>query len=59
MEEEVELKCPFCAEVISILVDPFISEQDFIEDCTVCCRPIQINLMCEDGAVSSIEVVQS
>ncbi len=49
--EEVErkFKCPHCFEKISMLLD--LSEngsQTYIEDCEVCCRPIQITFHIED-----------
>ncbi len=59
MEEELEISCPFCGESISIRVDVFIDRQDYIEDCSVCCRPIQISVMCEEGAVVSTEIGRS
>lgn len=39
-----KFKCPYCLERISMLLD--LSEngsQDYIEDCEVCCQPIQLN----------------
>jgi len=40
--EEHFFQCPYCWEEISMLLEPSISEQQYIEDCEVCCRPIQI-----------------
>ena len=37
---EAQISCPYCAEHLLILIDPFEREQEFIEDCQVCCRPI-------------------
>lgn len=37
---EKPLDCPFCGEPISVVVDHSIGEQEYIEDCQVCCRPI-------------------
>ena len=37
--------CPYCWQHISILLDTTIKEQSFIEDCEVCCNPIDINAM--------------
>ena len=34
--------CPHCGETISVLLDFSISDQEYIEDCEVCCRPIEI-----------------
>lgn len=38
--EEKTIVCPYCGEEIDVLVDASISEQEYIEDCQVCCRPI-------------------
>ena len=42
MNELMEHKdsCPYCGEVISVLIDSSVDEQEYIEDCQVCCRPI-------------------
>ncbi len=36
--------CPYCGEYISILLDTSVSEQNYVEDCQVCCRPINVAL---------------
>ena len=44
------INCPYCGEVIELLLDDSASEQDYYEDCAVCCRPIRIRLHVEiDG----------
>lgn len=35
-------QCPYCWEDISMILDPSISEQTYIEDCEVCCNPIEV-----------------
>jgi len=46
MSEQIEqsIGCPYCGETISILIDDSLSEQSYIEDCQVCCRPIDLNV---------------
>jgi len=56
MSEELEITCPFCTEPTVVVADMYISHQSFIEDCTVCCRPIEIQIFCEDGSLTSVEV---
>ncbi len=34
--------CPYCGETISSLLDLSETAQRYIEDCEVCCRPIEI-----------------
>lgn len=42
--------CPYCGEEILVIVDCSVAEQEYIEDCQVCCRPINfyININNED-----------
>jgi hypothetical protein len=45
-----DLSCPYCGESIEILVDASAGDQNYIEDCQVCCRPIGLNVRIdEDG----------
>ncbi len=41
---EKESYCPYCGENISLLIDCSIENQEYVEDCQVCCRPILINV---------------
>jgi len=59
MQEEAQIPCPFCGERIDILIDPSVERQTYIEDCSVCCRPIHIDVRCDDGAVISVETERS
>ena len=49
--------CPSCGEAIAVDVD--ISggdEQEYVQDCPVCCRPMDVFIRCEDGQVKGISV---
>lgn len=49
-ELETEVDCPYCGERISVLVDPSQALQEYTEDCSVCCRPIEFRVRFgEDG----------
>ena len=37
-------QCPYCGETIELLIDCSVAEQDYIEDCQVCCRPISVSV---------------
>lgn len=41
--EERDIDCPYCGENLSVGVDCSAGSHDFIEDCTVCCRPIELH----------------
>jgi hypothetical protein len=43
MLEDHALDCPYCGEPISVGVDCSAGSQDFIEDCTICCSPIEFH----------------
>lgn len=38
------VQCPYCWEEFEIAVDPSQEGQPFVEDCSVCCRPIVLNV---------------
>jgi hypothetical protein len=41
---EQSLRCPFCGELISVVVDHSLGDQEYVEDCQVCCRPIVLSI---------------
>lgn len=42
MLEFVTLHCPYCGESFESSVDLSGGDQDYVEDCAVCCRPINV-----------------
>ena len=34
-----------------MLLDPSVSSQTYVEDCEVCCNPIEISVRCEEQEV--------
>lgn len=40
--ESVFTECPYCGEQIELLVDCSVATQEYVEDCSVCCRPIVV-----------------
>ena len=55
---EKEVTCPHCGETFPLQVDTSQSEQTFIEDCTVCCRPLTLTIRCEPGEVVDLQIEQ-
>jgi transcription elongation factor Elf1 len=43
MEVEHFFTCPYCWQNVSMVLDLSIDEQSYVEDCEVCCNPIQIS----------------
>ena len=52
---EAAIDCPYCGEVISILVDPSVPRQAYVEDCAVCCRPMTIHAELNGGNSVRVE----
>ena len=38
------INCPYCGEIIRVLIEPSDMDQQYIEDCQVCCRPINFSV---------------
>jgi transcription elongation factor Elf1 len=51
--EEHFFQCPYCWESISMLIDISQSQQRYIEDCEVCCNPIQLQITSENQEITS------
>ena len=47
--QEHFFQCPYCWEQISMLLDVSVGSEKYIEDCEVCCNPIEVNLAFEAG----------
>jgi hypothetical protein len=54
--EEHFFQCPYCWEDISVLLDPSAGRQEIIEDCEVCCNPLEIHAEFESGILLNFEV---
>ena len=45
MSEPLALNCPYCGEAVELDIDEGGgSEQSYVEDCPVCCRPWQVEI---------------
>ena len=45
--------CPYCGEQISMVLDPSVRRQTYVEDCEVCCNPIEISYAVEAASLSA------
>lgn len=53
---EQTIMCPYCGEDIDILIDDSAGNQDYFEDCSVCCRPIRIRLDTDNSGNVQFEI---
>jgi len=44
MLESFKACCPSCWETIELTIDPSGGDQDYTEDCFVCCRPMIVSV---------------
>ncbi len=45
--------CPYCGEEISMVLDLSVRGQTYIEDCEVCCNPIEVSYAVEGDSLAS------
>lgn len=43
------IHCPYCGEKLAILIDGSAGNQDYVEDCQVCCSPIDITVQIDSA----------
>lgn len=53
---ERPVSCPYCGETQTILVDTSAGDQAYVEDCQVCCRPMNVAFTASDGELTSLRV---
>ena len=50
------IRCPYCAERLTIVLDLSAGSQSYVEDCQVCCQPMQVSFSAEDGELEYLQV---
>ncbi|MGH8426992.1 MAG: CPXCG motif-containing cysteine-rich protein [Gammaproteobacteria bacterium] len=53
--ETVDIQCPYCGETIEITVDCSVENQRYIEDCQVCCRPINLTVTVDEAGMPVVQ----
>ncbi|MBV9489815.1 MAG: CPXCG motif-containing cysteine-rich protein [Verrucomicrobia bacterium] len=56
LQQTVTLTCPYCGGAFTTIVDTSQGDFSTIEDCQVCCRPLQIDVECAPGGPAAVEV---
>ena len=44
MPDSRRITCPYCGERFEAIVDASAGDAEYVEDCPVCCRPIELHL---------------
>jgi len=59
LEQFIDIACPYCAETILVRVDLSAGSQSYVEDCQVCCQPIQLSVgVGHDGGLGGVTAVR-
>ena len=48
--------CPYCWQTVEITIDLSAGDQTYVEDCSVCCRPMVIAFQTDGEALGALEV---
>ena len=54
---EYYFDCPHCWQNQLKLIDPSVEMQNFIEDCEVCCNPLEFTITVINNRIESFVVV--
>ena len=54
MTEEFFFQCTYCWEEISMIFDKSLYEDSYIEDCEVCCNPIEFHISISENELVEI-----
>ncbi|MGF1527017.1 MAG: CPXCG motif-containing cysteine-rich protein [Candidatus Competibacterales bacterium] len=55
MLEWATVHCPYCGEAFATPVDCSAGDQQYVEDCQVCCQPIVLAVAVVDGQLQHLE----
>jgi hypothetical protein len=53
--ERVSVQCPYCGEIMELQVDCSEGNQEFQEDCPVCCKLVTIAVAMSENGISSVD----
>jgi sarcosine oxidase delta subunit len=51
MPELIDVTCPYCGEAVELVIDTSAGAADYVEDCPVCCRPMQVDVRMDGEAI--------
>jgi hypothetical protein len=54
--EHQQIQCPYCGESIEVVIDCSVEQQSYIEDCSVCCRPINFDISIDSSGELMVNV---
>lgn len=59
-ETEAEIECPYCGQYNEIALDPGSgADQEYVEDCQVCCRSLLMYVKYDKQGHADVEVLRA
>jgi hypothetical protein len=59
LESFADVGCPYCGEIILVRVDLSAGAQSYIEDCQVCCQPIELSVSVDaEGQLADVRAAR-
>lgn len=59
LEENVSVACPYCGEPVELLIDVSAGSQAYVEDCSVCCQPMDVSIQVDSDGNVDVHVERS
>ena len=56
MLSNVDVRCPYCGEWITLVADASAGSQRYMEDCQVCCQPMVVAVEVDEDGSASVQV---
>ncbi|MGH8128618.1 MAG: CPXCG motif-containing cysteine-rich protein [Gammaproteobacteria bacterium] len=56
--ETVVIHCPYCGEAFDIVVDCSAGDQRYVEDCQVCCQPMELAVTLDETGLPAVAVAR-
>jgi len=53
---EQPIRCPYCDEIMEIVIDLSAGDQSYVEDCEVCCQPMQVTFQTANLELLGLQV---
>ena len=50
-----DITCPYCGEVITLVVDDSAGGQRYVEVCPVCCKPIEVRVTIDADGMAEVD----
>jgi hypothetical protein len=59
LEQFVDVSCPYCAESSLLRLDLSAGSQSYVEDCQVCCQPMQLAVTVDsEGSLAGVAALR-